>query len=219
MIPQLSLGGAGRALIAAAKYSSRLADFRHDVVSLRRADRRAINLAGEAGITVFATPSKQALWRQMEDADLVQFHYWNAPELREVFIGDLPAMRSLVLFEVNRQHPPHVITPDIVDWTNIVVAASPRTLDLSIIRSLKSDRSSWSFPEQILPALKDCIPSLMHHSTLAISAPIQTIRRTRLRSVAVFLVSCPGGRGRWFLRGGRECSQYPARLRQNTCPI
>jgi hypothetical protein len=36
-------------LIAASKYSSRLADFRGDVVSLRRADRRAINLAGEAG--------------------------------------------------------------------------------------------------------------------------------------------------------------------------
>jgi glycosyltransferase involved in cell wall biosynthesis len=145
VIQQLSLGGAARGLIASGKYSCRLGDFRHDVVSLLRPDRRAINLAAEADMTVFDAPGKQELWNQIEHADVVQFHFWNTPELHDLLSDDLPAMRALVFCEINGEHPPHIITRDVVDYADIIVASSPLTLDLPLVRSLQSDQRALVF--------------------------------------------------------------------------
>ena len=96
IIHSLSLGGASRALIAAAKYSSRLGNFRHCVVSLMVPDRRAVKLATEAGMTVIDATDRCKFWSEIEQADIVQLHFWNTPEFYELTIQSLPPMRLLI---------------------------------------------------------------------------------------------------------------------------
>src|SRR5262245_21706924 len=109
----LSLGGASRALIAAAKYSSRLGSFRHRVLSLLAPDRRAVKLATQAGMTVIGVADKSRLCSEIELADIVQFHFWNTPEIHELSKQCLPPMRLLIWCHVNGWSSPHVITREI----------------------------------------------------------------------------------------------------------
>src|SRR5271166_1370037 len=96
VIHSLSLGGASRALIAAAKYSSRLSDFSHRVLSLLAPDRRAVKLAMQADMTVIGIPDKSKSWSEIEQADIVQLHFWNTPEIYEFSKQCLPPMRLLI---------------------------------------------------------------------------------------------------------------------------
>src|SRR5262245_60618756 len=93
IIQRLSLGGAGRALIAGAKFSAQLGPFRHKVISLLGPDRRAMRLAQEGGVSVLARLSPAELHDELAAADIVHFHFWNSPQLTELLEADWPPMR------------------------------------------------------------------------------------------------------------------------------
>ena len=128
VIERLSLGGAARALIAAAKYSRRLGFYRHDAVSLLPPDRRARDLAAAADVTVATAAGIPDLHEALAQADIVQFHFWNSPGLHALLASRLPAMRALVLIEINGNHPPHVITDELVDFADMVLVLTAGTL-------------------------------------------------------------------------------------------
>ena len=79
------------------------------------------------------------------DADIVHFHYWNSPEFNDLWSRQLPPMRSLVSSEVNGQHPPHLITREVMDMADIFVAASPITLELDLVKSMGYGKTDLVF--------------------------------------------------------------------------
>jgi glycosyltransferase involved in cell wall biosynthesis len=127
VIPQLSLGGAGRALISLAKYSAHSGSYDHSILSLQEPDQQATGLARSVGAHV-STPQKDALFAMLASADIVQFHFWNTPELHSLINSDLPAMRCLFWLHVNGEHPPHMITPKVCEIADIIVATDSSTL-------------------------------------------------------------------------------------------
>ena len=141
IIPRLSLGGAARALIGIARHSSQSGLFYHSVVSLSPADRRALDLALQAGLKVLPPSTTSEVVAALADADIVHFHYWNSPEMHDLWTQPLPAMRALVWSHVNGQHPPHLITREIVGSADMFVAANPVTLELDSVKSLKSEQA------------------------------------------------------------------------------
>lgn len=141
IIPHLSLGGASRALIAAAKYSSRQGSFSHWVVSLRSPEAEAVDLAQAAGLEVRSAPDFAALSALLSEADIVQVHYWNHPLLHELFRRDLPPMRLVLWYHVAGDTVPHIISPDLARFADLNIPTNPYSF---------SQLSAWSIlPEEV----------------------------------------------------------------------
>src|SRR4051812_17152211 len=109
VIPRLSRGGAGRALLCLTRT---LGDFQHRVLSLER---------GEAidGLE----PARRS---ELATADIVHVHFWNAPALHELLTGDLPPARLLLAATGGGDHPPQVLTRAMMEHAEMTVADAPR---------------------------------------------------------------------------------------------
>jgi len=162
VIPRLSTGGASRALIALAKYSTQPGIFRHTVISLSPPDRRALTLASEAGVNVQFTNDIQAVLKTLMDADIVQFHFWNSPEFYELLLSQLPPMRSLLWSHVNGLHSPHVITLELLKMFDTFVASSPNTLNLENVKLAGRRSAELVFAGADFARLEDI--QVAHHS-------------------------------------------------------
>jgi glycosyltransferase involved in cell wall biosynthesis len=140
IIPQLSPGGAARAMVGLAKYSARGGGYRHEVISLGRADRRALALAAAAGIPVISVAEPARAAAIAADADILQLHFWNAPELHALLAGGFSAVRVIAWCHVNGAAPPHLIPSRLFEVADVVVAAAADTLELALFRAAGAER-------------------------------------------------------------------------------
>jgi glycosyltransferase involved in cell wall biosynthesis len=133
--PFVSLGGAGRAVIAAAKYSSRLGNFNHRVVSLAAPDPAACKLAADAGLELMhAPPGTAELISALAKTDILHIHFWNHPILRQFFGGRWTA-KTLVWCHTHCVDPPHIMTSDVFDRADAVIVSTEATLGVPIFAS------------------------------------------------------------------------------------
>ena len=139
IIQHLSRGGAARSLMATAKYSSKLSNIRHTVVSLLPAEPEAIDIAQRSGMTIFNAPERSRLQTAIEKSDLVQIHFWNNPEIYELLHSNLPAMRLLAWFHVAGDFPPQIVTKQVIDLVDFALASSPYTQDIPVFQGLSSE--------------------------------------------------------------------------------
>jgi glycosyltransferase involved in cell wall biosynthesis len=132
-------GGSGRALVATAKYSSKLGSFQHRVVSLGVADPGAVEMAKEAGLTVANANDTETVLNEMENADIVHLHFWNNPQMYEFLRSELPAMRLLIWFHVAGDKPPQIITKELVNYSDFALACSPYTYEHPVFQNLPAE--------------------------------------------------------------------------------
>jgi glycosyltransferase involved in cell wall biosynthesis len=128
---ELSSGGAGRAMLALAKYSKRFGEFRHCAAQLRSTpiSKELIDLAISNGVEVLPPGTHEELCRYLELADIVQIHWWNSPEMHEFMQRDLPMMRLVGWFHIGGHTPPHQPTEEVMNFFDMAVACSPYTLE------------------------------------------------------------------------------------------
>lgn len=134
VVEQLRRGGPLQALIAVKKQSRLAGAIAHHIVSIKPADARAIAQAMQARIAVTA-PAPAQLPRLMQDADIVQVHFWNSPEIHALLAGELPPLRLLLWCHVNGQNPPHIIPASLVARADLAWATAPSTLELPAFRA------------------------------------------------------------------------------------
>ena len=125
IIRALSRGGATNDLINTAKYTSETGGFSHSVVSIVDSEPEARVLALKAGMRIINRPDHKELCSEINNADIVQVHFWNTPEMYSLLKSDLPEMRLMIRVHVNGHHAPHIITKDIIDYADYVLASSP----------------------------------------------------------------------------------------------
>ena len=143
IIQRLSRGGAARTLIATAKYSSRLGNFQHSVISLKPiTDDYMRELAEQSNIKAFDDLDNNTLHQKIEEADIVQVHFWNNPATYEFLRSEIPSMRLLLWFHIAGDKAPQVITKHLLDHTDYAVGTSPYTLDLPVFEDFVTDGSS-----------------------------------------------------------------------------
>jgi glycosyltransferase involved in cell wall biosynthesis/Tfp pilus assembly protein PilF len=145
LIQQLTLGGAARSLVATSKYSALqgLGAYRHRVVSLAPAEADARALAREADLEVIDAPHAKTLLREIEQADVVQVHWWNNAILQKVLHWDLPPLRLLMWYHVAGQGVPQIITPELVRMADLNVATNPFTYyELPVFRYMPASERS-----------------------------------------------------------------------------
>ena len=129
VIEYLDKGGATRAALATAKYSSKIGPFEHSIVSLKPASPEALELAKESNIHVYESPSITHLDSLIDDADIVQIEYWNAPAINKFLHTSLPPHRLAIWFHVAGFSPPQVIHQELFNLADVAIAVTPRTLD------------------------------------------------------------------------------------------
>jgi polysaccharide pyruvyl transferase WcaK-like protein/glycosyltransferase involved in cell wall biosynthesis/MoaA/NifB/PqqE/SkfB family radical SAM enzyme len=127
IIQRVTGGGGARAMIALAKYSHRSAALHHEIVSLLPADEVGMAVANEADVTVVDQPAERDLRARMAAADVVLVHWWNVPELSELFRRDLPPMRLALWLHVGGYHSPQILTRELLSFADLSVACSPHT--------------------------------------------------------------------------------------------
>ncbi len=136
IIQHFCRAGADRAMLALAKYSARLGNWQHQIVSLVPAQIEAIALARQAEIEVVSAPSRRELDERMTQSDIVHVHFWNNPELYQLFQSDLPSCRLLLWIHTAGDSLPQIITRDLIDYADFVVTSSAYSYELPVFQTL-----------------------------------------------------------------------------------
>lgn len=137
IIQELTPGGAARAMMAKARYSAGMSNYRHSVLPLRPlpAHSDGAEMAKEHGLRVLSYSSAQELKQHLAAADIVELQWWNNPEMAALLRSDLPPLRLIAWFHVGGHHAPQVITNDILKFVDFGVACSPFTLEAPVFRA------------------------------------------------------------------------------------
>ncbi|WP_373479800.1 glycosyltransferase family 4 protein [Geminocystis sp.] len=140
IIDFLCLGGAARSMIAISKYSSRLDNqFHHQVISLKKAQIQAVELAQKAGME-FLEPIDEIERNQIiASSDLVHIHYWNNPQMFSFLHSELPPARLIIWFHVSGDNAPQVITRDLINYADFALPCNPHSYELPVIKQLKPE--------------------------------------------------------------------------------
>jgi glycosyltransferase involved in cell wall biosynthesis len=92
--------------------------------------------AKKAGLEVLRNPGSDRISEEIEDADIVQLHFWNNPTLNEFLRSDWPSMRLLNWIMVFGEHPPQVVTKELLEYSDFALATSPLTLKLPVFEKM-----------------------------------------------------------------------------------
>ena len=161
IIDTLSGAGPTRSLISLAKYASeKRLEQEHRVVALKK-EFYPVSLlfAKKAGLEVLRNPGSDRISEEIEDADIVQLHFWNNPTLNEFLRSDWPSMRLLNWIMVFGEHPPQVVSKELLEYSDFALATSPLTLKLPVFEKLFSeDKADFVYGIADWSRLKDLNP-------------------------------------------------------------
>lgn len=134
--PQLIEGGAAGALVNAVNAARPYSAFEQQVLSLLPPTSAFREQVRKAGLEVFAAPDPALRWRLVAEADIVQIHYWNHPALYEFMRGELPPARILVWTHIAGGTPPQIITPQLVDFADLLLTTTRFSNNLPVFKNL-----------------------------------------------------------------------------------
>jgi len=120
---QLSSGGAGKALEALASAAKRS---RHRVVSLLPATPEARRRLTSQAIPLLEQPHAKELSACMNQADVVQIHFWNTPELYR-FMTLEHNCRLVIWSHVEGSTAPHILIPELASYCQALVHSCSTT--------------------------------------------------------------------------------------------
>lgn len=129
-------------MVGIARYAARLGTSEHRIASLLPAEPAAEIFRREARVPLMECPSPGALRQAIADADIVQLHFWNSPELYDWLHRPWPAMRLLGWIHVAGTHAPQLVTPDLVRHCDFALASCELTGELPVMRDLPKDRTA-----------------------------------------------------------------------------
>jgi glycosyltransferase involved in cell wall biosynthesis len=140
VLPQLDRGGASRSVMALSKYS------RHQniIASLLPAEEGAKKLTSVEWID---SADSERLNAAIANTDIVHAHFWNRPELYRCITNGLPPCRLLLTIHIAGDTVPHIITPQLYEFADAIIATSSYTLELPIFRT-----RSWKQAQVIIGA-------------------------------------------------------------------
>ncbi|NEO58066.1 MAG: glycosyltransferase family 4 protein [Okeania sp. SIO3B5] len=130
VIQSVSIGGASRAMIVLAKALLQYKQIQQSVISLLPAQALGINLAHKAGLVdIIESPTPEQSEEAVRQADLIQVHFWNNPDIYRFLTLDLPPSRILIWCHISGVQLPHIISKSLIDFADILVATSPYTVE------------------------------------------------------------------------------------------
>ena len=139
IIQGLSRGGGARATLYLAKYSAKYGDFKHQIVPLVDIDPQAVEIASQCGVDVVKWTDAATLNQIIDSSDIVQFSWWNNPEMYQLFTAGISQPCRLVgWFHVGGHAAPQILTNTLVDFFDLSLACSPYTYSHPAFQSLSA---------------------------------------------------------------------------------
>lgn len=148
---RLSKGGAGRALIANAKYSGRFGSFQHKAISLAP----VVDGVDTEGLEVLQAPSFDRICDEIRQADIVQWHWWHEiPLMRQ----QMPKHYALIVCHTSGNRAPHQLTPFEIGFAGHIVAGCEYSLELPVFKGIPTNKLSMVITgadfDRVLPVTK-----------------------------------------------------------------
>ncbi|MDJ0581298.1 glycosyltransferase family 4 protein [Crocosphaera sp.] len=138
VIQQLSCGGAARAMLSLIKYCSLDSRFKHQILSLLPPNLSGFQNEQLTGLQDKIIEGNETEIKQIiEEADIVQVHFWNSPEMYEFLASSLPPHRLIIWLHIAGNTPPHILPKMLINNSDKVIASSPYTLEIQSLASLK----------------------------------------------------------------------------------
>lgn len=156
IIEKFYTNGPARSLLAAVKYAKMLGLAQnHNLIILGESVYPpSLIQARQTGVQIIARqPSPARLHELIEQADIVQVHFWNSPILYDFLRADHPAMRLLLWLKVVGSHAPQSITRPLIDYADKVVATTPATLAAPVWDGYLTDLKSAK--QAVVPGIAD----------------------------------------------------------------
>jgi len=125
---QLSSGGAGKALVALVSAAKRS---RHRVVSLLPATHEARTRLSSQAIPLLEQPHATELSACMNQADVVQIHFWNTPELYALMTLEHNC-RLVIWSHVEGSTAPHILITELASYCQTLVHSCNATDPMAI---------------------------------------------------------------------------------------
>ncbi|MEM1366884.1 MAG: glycosyltransferase family 4 protein [Cyanobacteria bacterium P01_H01_bin.15] len=130
IIPALTLGGASRALLILVQSLAKTSDLQQSVLSLMPVGAQARELAARHGIEQICDRNSEIeLHHAIAAAEIVQIHFWNHPQLYQFLQKPFPAARIVFWCHIGGVTLPQVLSPEIIDFADQVVATSTYTVE------------------------------------------------------------------------------------------
>lgn len=138
IIDKITGSGPTRSIITSVKIAAKLGlKQQHRIIALnKQAYPVSLLLAKQAGITIIREPTTQVSKDEIENADIVHFHFWNSPDIYEFLRSDKPTMRFLTHIRIHGATAPQVITQELLDYSDFILATSRSTLDLPVFKNV-----------------------------------------------------------------------------------
>ncbi|MDB4618708.1 glycosyltransferase [bacterium] len=175
IIECLSLGGAGRSLLGLIRHSNSDTTA-HTLISLLSPDRQALKEACDLGIDI-ESPERANLLKQISKADVVQIHFWNCPELYRILELQWPPARTLLWCHISGDHAPQCLTPELVQYTDALIASSPHTAQLSVFKNVPEDKiTEVIIDTPDFEKLDNSVPNKQSHFTVVYIGTIDFIK-------------------------------------------
>lgn len=163
LFPAFYLGGATRSMVFCAEACCRSTAMRHVAIGLAPAPvPLALEFIRQHGIEAVDAPERSRLLDLVAEADIVQLHYWNAPSLDALLRAELPPMRLAIQMHIGGGHAPHVITPALVDFADLVLNTGPYPHGLPVFAALgeaaRREKTRLIYPAAALDPLFTLAP-------------------------------------------------------------
>ncbi len=123
-------------MAALAKYSSRQGGFLHEVIALVPPDKQAVDFVEANGMRFVPICDRAAIHNHCRNSDIVQLQWWNHPQLDDFLRAGFPDSRLVAWCHVAGDREPHLITRQLLEYCDFVMACSPHTYNCPAIQSL-----------------------------------------------------------------------------------
>lgn len=128
-------GGALRSAITYANESEKSGLFEHSFIALQ--DLPGLKPLPNSGSMKFGLfTGYPAFFEEVKSADIVQVEWWGSPRIQALFEQEWPECRLLNWCHVAGDSDPHFISSRLIDFSDFIISASPRTQACASISAL-----------------------------------------------------------------------------------
>jgi len=135
-------GGVGTVLRAFFKAEMETGRYTHSVITFETINEASKTCFKQLNMAWLETADDAAIAAGIEAAELVVLHWWNHPQWMRILSQGLPACRLAIWSHVNGFHTPQAFFPELFDFPDRFVFATPASFEAPVVKALTPAQAS-----------------------------------------------------------------------------
>lgn len=214
-------GGGGVGTVLRSLLDCQKKDFQVSLCSLEYLNEPMKQWAGEHNISYLENgwQNKKELCLLLEKADIVHIHWWNHPLLHALLAWcDLPPMRVVLWSHVNGLHAPQIFFPELLDFPDIFVLATPQSYQAKTVQNCMNQRKDAVYHIQSNAGIPLDAPTLLPQRKTCKTGYIGTVDYSKMHEDLIDLWLRTGIRDHHLIIcGGPSHKELRSEIKQKGC--